>query len=242
MLTREQARRRFHEIGARVVMNPWDPEADSFFRIQLTRTHRREQFEIRVSGRVALDIPDVDADLRQLLLLARWEDARAGRFVENATLCGFDERHWFAAALPLSEKAAIRTIADAHEALKPPAVRESQARLGVRGPLRNSRKNPGFIRQGEWFFIPRPELSLDLHQAVRNGELSRGFGRPHIVQYLTGDTDRFSWRRGWGPRNKPVYARGWVRHRDHRSIHLPIWHEVEPNEEVGLPGGGFGGD
>jgi hypothetical protein len=50
------------------------------------------------------------------------------------------------------------------------------------------------------------------------------------VQYLIGDADRFSWFR---PRDgkAPVYARGRVQHRDHRTLRLPCWHQVELSEE-----------
>jgi hypothetical protein len=33
-------------------------------------------------------------------------------------------------------------------------------------------------------------------------------------------------------RNPKVYARGTVRHPDHATIHLPVWHRVAMNTET----------
>ena len=115
------------------------------------------------------------------------------------------------------------------------------------------------IRQGEWFFVPAPEVHEDARVIYRNEPLSRGGGsKPHICEelmrssgtavmvssaYPTGltepeykrliDTDpkarRMSWRRM--VRDAEVYARGDVRHRDHKTIHLDGWHRVYMNRE-----------
>ena len=65
------------------------------------------------------------------------------------------------------------------ESLKPEIVRREQKRKGVKH-RRHRRKTAAYIRQGEWFFLPRPMMHVgDL--AVRNGQLVRGAGKPHRI-------------------------------------------------------------
>ena len=234
-MTPELLRRRFREIGAPLVVADLGQDGRPFFRIGLTRTHRLERFSAEMAGSaLSIDVPDLDAGRRLLLLRASWPDP-FGREIDNRYLCGFDERHWFTAAIPESSDVQATTVTAAQEALKPQAARLSQSAHRVPARLLNERDNPGFIRQGEWFFVPRPEVSFDIRRVRRNAALQRGyFGQPHVVQYLVGDSEPDSWR-GWRPREsrQPLYARGTVRHRDHRTIRLPFWHEVELSLEAG---------
>ena len=115
------------------------------------------------------------------------------------------------------------------------------------------------IRQGEWFFVPAPEAHENARVIYRNEPLSRGGGsKPHICEelmrrsgvavmvssaYPNGVTEpdynrlvdtnpkvrRMSWRRM--VRDAQVYARGHIRHRDHKTIHLDGWHRVYMNRE-----------
>ena len=92
-----------------------------------------------------LQVLDIHEHDRHLLL--KVDDARF--------LCGHDERHWFVAAVP--EKARASCVRDAKEALMPTAAREALRRNRVKAKKRHSRRNEGFIRQGEWFFLPEPD-------------------------------------------------------------------------------------
>src|SRR5438132_1531801 len=61
----------------------------------------------------------------------------------------------------------------------------AQRRRHVRRKNWHDRKNEGFIRQGEWFFLPRPDFeppsaSLVLH----NEPIRRPGGTPHVVEQL----------------------------------------------------------
>jgi hypothetical protein len=121
------------------------------------------------------------------------------------------------------------------------------------------------IRQGEWFFVPAPEMNEKAQVIHRNEPLSRGGGsKPHICEelmrhsgvsvmvssyHLTGITEseynrlikadpaarrdpdarRLSWHRLI--RDAQAYARGDVRHPDHKTIHLDGWHRVYMNRE-----------
>ena len=144
-MTPELLRRTFREIGAGLVITGWEPDRGSFFRIEVGRTHNREQFEIRMAG-ASIEIPDVDANLRQLLLLAGWGDA-GGRAVENRYLCGFDERHWFAAGIPETPNAVVRTVAGAHEALKPLCT-DVAGNSSSAGPVAQQAREPGLRQAG----------------------------------------------------------------------------------------------
>ena len=73
---------------------------------------------------------------RHLLLLVR-EQGEKRKF-----LCGHDERHWFVAAIP--ESAAVGTVRQAKEALKPAAVQVAQARHGLRAEAQNRRKTAAY--------------------------------------------------------------------------------------------------
>jgi len=120
------------------------------------------------------------------------------------------------------------------------------------------------VRQGEWFFIPRPEfLPRDEGLILRNEPIRRLRGTPHIVEWLyrvggeivyvsnrndlsrRGLTEKEyrqllrenpiaqSWDWRLMRRNPRAYARGKVRHPDHRTIELPFWHRVVISNEQG---------
>lgn len=199
-----------------------------------------------------IEVLDVQRDDRHLLLMVRQSTGK------HKYLCGHDERHWFVAAIP--ESAPVGTVTAAKEALKPAEVRIAQAkkRLGARAG--NKRKNAANRRQGEWFFIPAPELKVDEKLVIRDEPISRGNGgKPHRCEFcyrtggqtvyvcrnrprgLTVDEYRAllaskphakSW--GWEIRRRDalVYAKGRVRHPDHRVITLHGWHRVVMNTET----------
>lgn len=188
---------------------------------------------------------------RHLLLMVR-SDRGAGL---DRFLCGHDEREWFVAAVP----GGASSVAQAREALKPAAVRLAQSRARVGAEEGNRRRNRAFVRQGEWFFVPRPRLVVDARLVLRDEPLSRGAGsKPHRVElvyrdrgepvyvcaeYPRGLTEAayrrllqakpskrgLAWRRM--TRNADVYARGAVRHPDHQTIVLREWHRVLMNTE-----------
>lgn len=127
-------------------------------------------------------------------------------------LCGTDERHLFVAQFQGGT-----TVRDAHRLLKPDAVREAE-RAGA-GRM---------LRQGEWFFAPlstveKRLLAQELDKApyvVRRKESLGGNGRPHVAESVV---------RLEGAR---VYARGAVRHPDHKTLVLEEWRRVYRNAEV----------
>lgn len=186
---------------------------------------------------------------RHLLLLVKTPEAK-DRF-----LCGHDEREWFVAAVP----GGASSVAQAKIALQPPQVRNAADSAGLDQRQRFRRHNRAFIRQGEWFFVPAPNVVADPKLILRDEPLRRGGGKPHIVAELFragGETVYVSskkpngiseteYRRllanipsakhwGWRTmqRNATVYVRGSVRHSDHATLTLRDWHTVWMNTET----------
>jgi hypothetical protein len=189
---------------------------------------------------------DVQPRDRHLLLLSR-SAAEKHRF-----LLGHDERHWFVAGIPESKP--VSRVRDAKQALKPDLVQSSER--GVRTKYRDRRSNAARIRQGEWFFVPAPQVRLELLLVLRNEPIARGGGKPHVCEELyrfggetvyvspgapngltdeqyralsEGERSRWNWR--VMRRNPKVYVRGRVRHPDHKRVTLDGWHEVLSNTE-----------
>jgi hypothetical protein len=129
---------------------------------------------------IDVQVIDVRPDDRHLLLMFKRLD---GKREVSKFLCGHDERHWFVAAVP--ESAGAKNVKDAMEALKPDLVKISLKRAGVKTKHHNKRHNKGFVRQGEWFFIPAPDLQIDERFIHKNEPISRGRGaKPHRCQEL----------------------------------------------------------
>ncbi len=212
-----------------------------------------EYFEIaqRPGFNPEVAVLDVQPHERHLLLLVR-DGSEKQKF-----LCGHDERHWFVAAVP--ESAAVGTVRQAKEALKPPDVLAAQDRQGLKAKARDLRKNSAYRRQGEWFFLPAPGFRADEKLVLRDEPLRRSDrGKPHWAEfcYRTGGENVYlcprhpdgvveneyklmitanprarSW--GWRTmrRNANVYVRGRIRHDDHQTIELRGWHRVLMNTE-----------
>jgi hypothetical protein len=106
------------------------------------------------------------------------------------------------------------------EALKPAAVLREQRRKGVKRRLYR-RKTAAYVRQGEWFFLPKPKLRVDERFVEHHGRLARQGGKPHHVEWLYRV-----------PGGGQVFARGAVSHPDHTTIVLEQWHLVLQNEEA----------
>ena len=271
-------KRKFAKIGATAEVAidrrrtlPW--EARKFLSKEQRRSLRRgvperlavdveegkdgERFVIGVNADVAteldMSILDIQPGDRHLLLMVK-DASEAG--VRQKFLCGHDERHWFVAAVP--EDAGVATVRQAKEALKPEIVVAAQDRRGVKRKSRNKRRNAGFVRQGEWFFVPAPEMDIDDWVVLRNEPLQRGRGKPHVAEFAYrrgGETVHVSSgypdgliesqyaqlvrrrpekrRQNWRVmrRDPEVFVKGRIRHPDHKTIVLRTWCRVVPNTE-----------
>jgi hypothetical protein len=189
------------------------------------------------------------ADALLLLRVVSDKSEMAGTF-----LCVHDERYWFIAAIPESDNP--RSVQQAMDALKPPEVWDAMREHNVPRNHRDRRRTAAFVRQGEWFFIPRPQMSVPQDQVLRTEAIRRGNGKPHVCQFLHRVAGEDVYVNPWHPdgltvaeyrklpederynatwdvmrRNAKVFVRGSVAHPDHETIHLREWHEVVLNRE-----------
>lgn len=244
----------FARMGARFqVVHQENVQPGADYALDLRADRRGQYFELRVPALVApsleVAVLHMEPRKRHLVLLVKKPQ------VKDRFLCGHDEREWFVAAVPGN----ATTVAQAQEALKPAAIRSAEAHRRLRARECRRRRNAVSIRQGEWFFIPRPEMTVKPSLILRNEPIRRGGGKPHLVaevfrnggeavlvcsrypngltevayQTLLADQPK---AKGWGwarmRRNAAVYARGAVRHPDHATVTLPCWHEVLMNTET----------
>jgi len=239
-----------------------DASTRDIVQLDIVRTrerHAREEFRLwagSASNRV--EVCTADRKMKQLVLLvhepprrfvtrvSKRENVRGARVVREGPfwldvelttpeqkrhfLCGRDESHLFIARLPHSAP----TIRAAHDALRPVGVRHAEQVESAKS-----------IRQGEWFFV---ELSpseardveseatrFDAHRLQRvslaiASAASRP-GRAHVADDVLVVFERNS-------NGRRVFARGAVRHPDHKTIELRSWRAVFLNSEVSaqLPG------
>jgi hypothetical protein len=176
-------------------------------------------------------------------------------------LAGHDERHWFTASVP----GRPASVDAAKRALMPAAVAQEIARNGMRPVAALRRRNPTFMRQGEWFFVPMPNWTRGDLPVLQNEPISRGTlqvdaaGGAHWCEELVRvGVETFVDVRGHGlvkleealasglpfePRQWVVpqfcAVRGTIKHRDHQTIDLGrVWHRVHMNNESMAPGRG----
>lgn len=225
--------------------------------LDICRDRYGEYFEIRTAHGGAQDIVvlNVRPRERHLVLLSRQFDERGRFLAKQKFLCGRDEKHWFAAAIPESEP--VSTVVSAKMALKPEQVRRREEALGLSRKERFRRRNRAFVRQGEWFFIPDAGFQANPLLILRNEPLSRGKGgKPHWAEecYRSGgETVYVSGKYPTGltaleynrlpeqerkhgnfrvmQRDAAVRVRGEIRHPDHDTATLNSWHRVFMNTE-----------
>lgn len=255
MDTVEIVSRHFEQMGARAVVRDGPFRGD--ITLDVRRDTRGEFFELRTRPVIELAVVDVRPSQRHLLILAR----HAVTGTKDKFLCGHDERAWFVAAVPGDR--GVSNVRTAMEALKPQAVRDEQARRGLRYENRSRRRTAAFLRQGEWFFIPAPDLVVPGYLVRHREMLIRGggslrLGKPHIADYGYRDggelvyvskhapsglteaqykeaieRDQKARQAKWRTmsRNAKLYVKGRIRHPDHATLNLGLWHRVEMNTE-----------
>lgn len=243
----------FVQLGARVMVLPQRPQGalraparPLLVRVDVAQDRQGEFFKLEVWPDTEVRVVDVQPAQRHLLLLARQAD------LKEKFLCGHDERHWFVAAVP--DERGVRDVTTAREALKPEAVRLAQQGVASKALLR--RKNAAYIRQGEWFFIPTPQLAPSELFVLHDEPINRGRGKSHFCEFfyreggervyvsrmrprgvteaeyrslLAAGSRASEWR--VMVRDPIAYAKGRISHPDHATITLPGWHRVVLNTE-----------
>ncbi len=134
--------------------------------------------------KIEVEVLETNPNKKHLLLMLKNTGIKVdGKAEISKYLCGHDERHWFVATIP--ESAHAKNIEDAMKALKPEEALAAQSQKGIKLKNKNKRKNKGYIRQGEWFFIPEPDLDSVNLPVYKNEPISRGQGsKPHICEEL----------------------------------------------------------
>jgi hypothetical protein len=234
-------------------------------RVDIRRDAYGAYFDVRHGEGTELHVLDVargDRADRHLVLMAKTVGAfgrSRGATVKHKFLCGHDERSWFVAAVPDVARGGRRVsdVQSAKDALKPKAVWDAIAQHGVAPADRDRRRTAAFVRQGEWFFIPRPAMVVDRRFVLHDEPIRRGAGKPHFCWFLYregGEQVFVNWQHPNGltraefdalPRHEragkhwqtmtrqpTAYAKGAVRHPDHATIHLRCWHEIVQNSET----------
>ena len=233
MTTQEYLCRHFARMGARVFVRGPGRSQGAMVAIDVRRDRSGELFVLWCHERAQLEILDVQPRSRHLVLMVRQGSDKL-KF-----LLGRDDGHLFASAVPGDS---VRDVRTAIAGLRPTEIEGREA-----------------IRPGEWFFVPEPGVNDKDAVILRNEPLSRGGGsKPHVCaqmmrkggeavmvcsRYPTGiaigeyqkliarnpEARQFGWSRM--VRDAEVYARGEVRHRDHKTIDLWCWHRVFMNRE-----------
>lgn len=240
-MSTETIERRFAEMGARVSVRDGGPNPS----LNVLRDKKGEFFTITADPEAGLHVVNIDAKDRHLLLVVGDGNDK------SKFLCGHDERHWFVAAIPESVPN-VTTVVKAKEALQPVSLQNSIKKIRKKSRLR--RRNAAYARQGEWFFTPIPEFDPPSNLIHRNEPITRGRGKPHIVEFLVRDPgatvyvfggrtisqEQFSMlspserkANPWSARTSvaAAYAKGKVSHPDHATINLSCWHRIEMNTE-----------
>lgn len=255
MGARVKVRERSTERRWREIRNPVS-QRNTPFVADIRRDGRGEFFDFLVTKEVeSINVGHLDAKDRHLVLNVTTTPTRPGLKGETKHfLMGHDERHWFIA------ETSGGTVFEAKASLKPVEVVEAERKAKVKNKNRNKRKNRGSIRQGEWFFIPAPKLDVDPKLIHRDEPIRRSGGKPHMVEelyrkggtavmvgggkYRNGitlneynklmKTDPLVRRMSWTQmtRNPTAYARGKVRHGDHKTIKLLGWHRIVGSSSV----------
>ena len=242
----QEHRRAWNGLPGRRIENPT-------VRVDVRRDRDGEFFDVQRRSDVQLLVTDAVARDRHLLMIVQEPGVTTSR--HERFLCGFDERSWFAAAVP--EASGAVTVQDAKDALKPAEVWESMREWDVPMELRDLRRTNGFLRQGEWFFLPRPWLEVYEASVLHNEPIQRGGGKPHVCEWLyrtdgvavhvcdaypNGLTNDEFWAldraerlgHNWREmrRGADVFVTGYVQHPDHETLVLPYWHRVVMNTET----------
>ncbi len=252
--------KKFQELGVECVVEETSLRNQSAT-IDVVKTKELgEHFQIRINKEMKdmlnLQVIDFNKKDRHLLLLIqeKVDDAQnGGKFHRNnKVLCGHDERQWFSANV---EDDAVN-IKTAMETLKPDVVQKVQKK--ERRKNRNKRHNKAFKRQGEWFFVPAELPEPHPYEILKNEPIQRPRGTPHIVEEVYRTGGRSVWvhpqlaPNGVGRERMEriadgnplirqqfrnmrsgarVFARGKIRHPDHKTIKLQGWHEVHMSTE-----------
>jgi hypothetical protein len=251
----------FARMGARVRLVEVPDDRWRFpVGIDIGTDRKGDFFDIRIAtgDDVSYEAIDIRRDLRHLLLLARRENNK------EKFLCGHDERHWFVCAVPGKSVTNVITAMEALQPdIVRQQITRTLKRVKNRFTRHNDayiRQGEWFFVPSSEQVRPAGFAN----QIHKNEPLSRGFGsKSHICEevyrtfgeavwvctkYPMGvSVKRYSdilksnpkaskWNWRMMQIRASVFARGTVRHPDHKTIQLDGWHQVFMNTENEAPG------
>jgi hypothetical protein len=256
---------KFEKMGARAKFTAIANSMRNRFSVELDVRHDKKGtfFNIEAVFAAEIVVLDVQPKDRHLLVMAKITDEETNKVEKEKFLCGHDERDWFIARIP--EDRSVSNVLTAKEALKPNIVIAAQKLKGVSNKKKNRHRNEAFIRQGEWFFVPAPEIEPPKWLIIRDEPMVRtNGGKPHTAEYLyrTGGMSVYISRKypnGLSEQNyrrllltkeisassfqvrrlnMEVYVKGRITHADHKTVLLNGWHRVVPNTEPSVSANG----
>jgi hypothetical protein len=236
------------KLGYLAEINEGRPR-DEGYNINTRGRGKTERFQIDSAPNIDLVPLDTRPDEEAVLIMVKDNDAAHGKQNIAKMLLGHDERQLYVAAVPRN----VKTVAEAKDRLKPGLVIAAERAAGVKTSKKNKHRNEARIRQGDFFFVPTTD-EIDERMIKKNQPLRRGGGNAHMLaevvevggqagyerfgqfisvrQYELLPADkRLQYRQT--RRNPTLYARGKVRHAEHKTIYLKGWHQVVPNTEAG---------
>ena len=258
----------FAKIGARVeVKEPKNRvrSPNTGVSVKVEGTGRNEHFVLEVGkdfkGEIhTLDVQPQDRHMILQIVHNPGDNSRMALAPEKF-LVGHDEMHFFAASVGR----AVTKVRDAKEHLMPTRIKDHVLKVDLRKKDKFKRRNEAFLRQGEWFFVPRKNMTVDKKYILHNEPLIRDRqSKPHIMSecYRVGGTNvwvylnrvltetQFKHLYKTNPedskkyrqmrRNPQVFCRGKIKHADHHTLELGnVWHEVAMNSEFRSASLGF---
>jgi hypothetical protein len=177
--------KKFEKIGARAKFTAITASMWNRFgvRLNIRRDPKGTFFNIEAASAAEIVVLDVQPKDRHLLIMARITNEKTNKIEKEKFLCGHDERDWFIARIP--EDRSVSSVLTAKEALKPAIVIAAQEAKGVDNKKKNRHRNEAFIRQGEWFFVPAPEIEPPKWLIIQDEPMVRtNGGKPHTAEYL----------------------------------------------------------
>ncbi len=192
-MNKDLVQKKIEKLGHRIVVRPmapprtWGPPAmtpPAGFQLNINNDKKGEFFDFQVGENTEMTVLDTN-DVHALILFKTPSERKHNPPNKERALVGLDERQLYIAGI--SEGASVSTVSQAMESLKPREVQEFEKQIGVKKPHSRKAKGKGLdkrFRQGDFFFIPRPELDLSKDHIHKKEPIGRTGGSNHICDEL----------------------------------------------------------
>jgi len=219
----------------------------------------KEYYEVRYDPSIDFSLSVIDLQPKDRHLLLMLKQANLGEKLK--ILCGHDERHYFSCGIPENAGVSTVTEAKhallPPEVIQAHKKKKGKNKDLLKRKNETSVRQGEWLFVGDEGFDPDNPKMIKRDEPLSRGQGSK----PHVCEELysfggetvyvhpkyapNGITEgKMSavrkemqadgvWKMDFDVRTKDatVYARGYVRHPDHKTIHLPFWHRVYMNTE-----------